>query len=274
MIDNTSDLLPDPDIAIYRRLVGRLLYLTITRPDLSYGVHVLSQFIASPHIDHLQAAYKMVKYIKGTLGQGLFFPRDNSVQLQAYSDSDWGGCSEMRRSLTWYCVMLGGSLISWKCKKQATISRSSAEAEYRSMADTCCEVMWLLQLLKSLQSPSPVPIPLHCDNKSALHIASNPVFHERTKHIEIDCHLVRDQLRSGLITTSHIRTSVQPADVFTKALSSYQLSMLLSKLGVTNLLAPPNLRGDVKYNKTEVSADVAMSSESTCIVKDGQSGNS
>lgn len=145
MIENESEFLFSADIAIYRRLVGRLLYLTITRPDLSYGVHVLSQFISVPRVDHLTAAYKMVKYVKGTVGQGLFFPQKSStsLQLRAFSDSDWGGCTETRRSLTGYCIMLGDSLVSWKCKKQSTVSRSSAEAEYRSIADTCCEIMWL-----------------------------------------------------------------------------------------------------------------------------------
>lgn len=171
--------MPDLDIEIYRRLVGRLLYLTITRPDLSYGIHVLSQFISSPRVDHLTATYKMARYIKGIIGQGLFFLSDSSLQLQAYSDSDWGGCAETIRFFTGYCVMLGNSLISWKCKKQTTVSHSSAEVEYMLMANTCCEDMWLVQLLQVLQFPSLLPIPLFCDNSSALHIASNPVFHER-----------------------------------------------------------------------------------------------
>ncbi|WOH00570.1 hypothetical protein DCAR_0519936 [Daucus carota subsp. sativus] len=253
--DNASPPLVPKHVETYRRLVGRLLYLTISRPDLAYGVHVLSQYISNPRSDHLQAAYKMVRYIKGTVGQGLFFPKDNSNQLCAYSDSDWGACKETRRSLTGYCILLGSSLVSWRCKKQHTVSRSSAESEYRSMADTCCEIVWLVNLLQSLQFPSPVPVPLFCDNKSALYIASNPVYHERTKHIEIDCHFIRDKLSQGLISTGHIRTDSQPADMFTKALSSIQLDNLQSKLGVINLLSPPSLRGDVTlYTSTSKSA--------------------
>lgn len=193
----------------------------------------------------MTAAYKMVKYIKATPGQGLFFPSNSFLQLKAFCDSDWGGCQESRRSLTEYCIMLGNSLVSWKCKKQHVVSRSSTEAEYCTMADTCFEVVWLVNLLWALQSPTPLPISFSCDNKSAIYIASNPVFHERTKYIELDCYFVREKLQEGLISPCHISTNVQPADMFTKTLSSCQLISLQSKLGVSNLFAPPNLRGDV-----------------------------
>ncbi|KAL8136127.1 hypothetical protein AgCh_010650 [Apium graveolens] len=152
--------------------------------------------------------------------------------MTTYCDADWGNCKLNRQSLTGYCVLFGGSVISWKCKKQQTISRSSAEAEYRSMADVCCELSWLTSLCTELHISSLTPIPLFCDNQSALYIASNSVFHERTKHIEIDCHLVHQKLKERLISTQHLSTHEQPADLFTKALSSAQLVYLLSKLGV------------------------------------------
>lgn len=188
-------MLSTSGINTYRRLVGRLIYLTITRPDLSYFVHVLSQFLSCPRTDHLQAVYKVLRYLKQSPGQGILIPSSGSLQLTAFSDSDWGGCPNTRHSLTGFCIMLGSSLISWRCKKQHTVSRSSAEAEYRAMADTCCEVTWLLALLKDLHLPQKLPVPFYCDSKSALYIADNPVFHERTKHIEIDCHLVREKLQ-------------------------------------------------------------------------------
>lgn len=135
--------------------------------------------------------------------------------------------------------------MSWKCKKQHTISRSSAEAEYRSMADSCCEVIWLVDVLKDLRVHVPRPISFHCDSKSAIYIASNPVYHERTKHIEIYCHLVRENFDKGLIIPTYVHTSQQPADIFTKAIGAAALSKLCAKLNICDKFQPSNLRGDV-----------------------------
>ncbi|RVW99352.1 Retrovirus-related Pol polyprotein from transposon RE2 [Vitis vinifera] len=209
------------DASQYRRLVGRLIYLTITRPDLIYAVHILSQFMDTPRQPHLDAAYKTGLVAKTP-----------------------------RRSTTGYCIFFGNAPISWKTKKQGTVSRSSAEAEYRSMATTCCEITWLRSLLADLNVNHAHAVKLFCDNQAAIHIASNPVFHERTKHIEMDCHVVREKVQRGLVKTMHIRTQEQPADLFTKPLSSKQFSTLLSKLGVINIHT--NLRGvlrnEIPYN--------------------------
>lgn len=240
-----SALLSTSESSIYRRLVGRLIYLTVTRPDLSYAVQVLSQFLATPKFDHLQAAYRVVRYLKASPGQGILMSSSGTPTLTAFCDSDWGGCKLSRQSLTGYCVKFGSSLISWKCKKQPTVSRSSTEAEYRSMADTCCEITWLLSLFKTFGYYNLTPVSFYCDSKSALYIASNSVFHERTKHIDIDCHIVREKLQQGVISTCHISTTLQPADMFTKALSAAQLQYFCSKLGVCNLFQPSNLRGAV-----------------------------
>ncbi|KAL9230993.1 hypothetical protein vseg_006271 [Gypsophila vaccaria] len=229
---------PMEDGARYRRLVGRLIYLTLTRPELSYPVHILSQFMQKPTHSHWEAALRVVRYLKGSPGQGILFKSEGPLDLEAYCDADWASCPLTRRSLTAYFICLGGSPISWKTKKQATVSRSSTEAEYRAMASATCEILWLKGLLTSLGVSISHPVRLYCDNEAARHIANNPVFHERTKHIELDCHFIRDELKRDVLTTHHIPTHIQPADILTKALGRQRFHDLLPKLGIFNLHAP------------------------------------
>ncbi|XP_019188316.1 PREDICTED: uncharacterized protein LOC109182623 [Ipomoea nil] len=178
------------DSSQYRRIVGKLLYLTITRPDITFATQQLSQFLDNPTDLHLQAAHRVLRYIKAAPGQGLFFPSTSDLHLKAYSDSDWGACVDTRRSVTGFCIFLGNALISWKSKKQPTVSKSSSEAEYRALAATSCEIQWLIYLLAEFGMIHNEAVAIYCDSKSAVAIAENPVFHERTKHIELDCHLV------------------------------------------------------------------------------------
>ncbi|KAL0307505.1 UNVERIFIED_CONTAM: Copia protein [Sesamum calycinum] len=164
----------------------------------------------------------------------MFFPSKNLLSLRAYSDADWASCVDTRRSLTGYCIFLGDALVSWKTKKHTTVSRSTAEAEYQSMGSTVCELSWVVYLLHDFGISIPTPIPFLCDNQAALHIVNNPIFHERTKHLEIDCHIVRDKFKSGLIAPSHVPSKAQLADIFTKSLPASSFFLLLSKLGLVD----------------------------------------
>jgi hypothetical protein len=235
-LSNKGELLKDP--AVYRRLVGRLIYLTITRPDITYSVHILSRFMHEPRLHHMDAALRVVKYLKSCPGQGLLLHAGNDLSLRAFCDSDWAGCPITRRSTTGYCVFLGKSLISWRTKRQKTVSLSSAEAEYRAMAGTCCELTWLQNLFADLHIPIAKPAMLYCDNQAALHIAANPVFHERTRHIEMDCHFIRDKIIDGSVRTRFVGTLQQLADIFTKALGKERFKNLLHKLGVLDIHSP------------------------------------
>lgn len=160
-----GDPLADP--AAYRRLIGHLLYITTSRPDFSFSVHQLSQFMSCPTTLHYQAVTRVLRYIKSTPAHGLFYSAKSHLQLKVFSDSDWASCSDTRKSITGYCIFLGDSLISWRSKKQTTISQSSSEAEYRALASTVCEIKWLTYILQEIRLPFISPALLYCDSQSA-----------------------------------------------------------------------------------------------------------
>ena len=178
-----------------------------------------------------------MKYLKQTPGQGLLFSSSSPLQLQAYVDTDWGSYVDTRRSTTSFCVFIGDSLISWKSKKQHTVSRSSAEAEYRALASVTSEITWLTNLLKDFEVSLPSAM-VYCDNQAAIHIATNPSFHERSKHIEIDCHFTREKVNAGVLKLVHVPSKHQVADLLTKPLPHSQFVQLISKLGILNPYLP------------------------------------
>ncbi|XP_062093471.1 uncharacterized mitochondrial protein AtMg00810-like [Humulus lupulus] len=232
----TGELLTDP--TQYRRLIGRLLYLTLSRPDITYSVHCLSQFMLAPRTPHLQAIHHLLQYLKGTPGQGLLYSPTSSLHLRGFSDSDWASYPNTRRSTTGFCIFISDSLVSWRTKKQPTISQSSAEAEYRALAATASEITWLQYLLRDLHVLNNTLTFIYCDNSSAIHITNNPTFHERTKHIELDCHFIRDKIRDSSIRLIPISSHLQLADAFTKALPSTALNSHISKMTVHNIYSP------------------------------------
>ncbi|GKB45963.1 RNA-directed DNA polymerase [Tanacetum coccineum] len=178
------------------------------------------------------AAMHLLRYLKGSINKGLFYPVQTNLKVAGFSDADWASCIMSRKSLTGYCIFLGHSLISWKTKKQTTVLRSSTEAEYKSMAATTCELVWLTYLLKDLHINVQVPITLFCDNKDAQQIAANPCYHERTKHLDIESHFTRDKVQEGFLQTAYIPTHLQLVNVMTKALGATFDSS--DELGIAN----------------------------------------
>jgi hypothetical protein len=210
-------------------MVGALQYATFTRPDIQFAVNQVCQFMHSPSSNHLVAAKQILHYLKGSLDLVIFF-QPGPLQLIAFTDIDWARDPHDHRSTSGLTVFLGNNPITWLSKKQHTVSHSSAEAEYRSLATGVAELAWLRQVLCDMGLFLPSGPVIWCDNTSALALASNPVFHGRTEHIEIDFHFVRERVVRGDIRLQFISTDDQVADLFTKAFSSPRFSKLRSKL--------------------------------------------
>ncbi|GJW38085.1 ribonuclease H-like domain-containing protein [Tanacetum coccineum] len=187
---------------------------------------------------HLDMPLRVLKYLKLAPDLGVeFLKRKGIFDVVSYSHSDWSKCQVTRKSVLGYCVFVNGNLVSWKSKKQATLSKSSDKAEYRAMASATCEVMWIIKILKDFNIDNVIPASLFCDNKSAIQIAANPVMHEKTKHFDIDVHLVREKIAPGLIKTVKLESKNQIANILTKALGTFQHPFMVRKLGLLNMFA-------------------------------------
>ena len=225
------------DPTLYRSLAGALQYLTFTCPDISYAVQQVCLYMHDPRIEHMAAIHRILRYVKGTLPYGLQLHRSNISTLLSYTDADWGGCPDTRRSTSGYCVFLGDNLISWSAKRQPTVSKSSAEAEYRGVANVVSETCWIRNLLLELHCPINTATLVYCDNISAVYLAGNPVHHQRTKHIEIDIHFVREKVKRGDVRVLHVPSRYQIADIFTKGLPQVLFDDFRSSLSVSK---PPD----------------------------------
>lgn len=237
-----GEKLGEKDATQYRSVVGALQYLTLTRPDISFSVNKVCQFLQNPTTVHWATVKRILRYVKGTLGLGLKVEKSSSNIVSAYSDADWADCLDDKRSTGGFAVFLGSNLISWNARKQATVSRSSTEAEYKALANATAEIMWVRKLLEELGISHPGPSQLWCDNIGATYLSVNPVFHARTKHIEIDYHFVREQVAQKQLALQFVPSQDQVADGFTKALPVRQLQMFRNNLNLVDL----RLRGSVR----------------------------
>lgn len=233
------------DPQFYRSIVGGLQYLTFTRQDISYAVNYVCQFMQSPTNIHFQFVKRILRYIRGSLDYGVRLLAHNLLILYGFSDADWAGCPNTRRSTTGFCTYLGGNCISWSAKKQPTVACSSTEAEYRALASTSAELTWLTYILRDIGLHLSHPPLLYCDNISALQLTVNPIFHARTKHVEIDYHFVREKVASGSLVTQFIPSPQQVADIFTKPLLRKPFHLLRTKLGLWQV-PQPSLREHVE----------------------------
>ena len=235
---SAADGPPVSDATNYRSLTGALQYLTFTRPDITYAVQQVCLHMHDPREPHLSAVKRILRYLRGTLDHGLLLRHGAASELTVYTDADWAGCPDTRKSTSGYAVFLGDNLVSWSSKRQNTVSRSSAEAEYRAVANGVAEACWLRQLLHELHHPLQKSTLVYCDNVSAVYLSSNPVQHQRTKHVEIDLHFVRERVSTGDVRVLHVPTTSQFADIFTKGLPTSVFAEFCSSLNVVSSDAP------------------------------------
>lgn len=222
------------DATLYRQLVGSLIYLTTTWPDLAYSVSVLSQFMSRPLDSHWNAAKCVLRYLSGTCNYGILYTDSSDVTLAGYSDSDWAGNLDDRRSITGYAFSIGSGVISWCSKKKSTVALSSCEREYQALCAATCEAIWLRRLLSDAGEGQKAATNIKTDNQSTIKLAYNPVFHKNTKHIDTQFHFVREKIQSKEICVDYCNTCDNLADIFTKPLGRIEFELLRGMLGVHN----------------------------------------
>ncbi|XP_050889236.1 uncharacterized mitochondrial protein AtMg00810-like [Lathyrus oleraceus] len=204
------------DPSLYRSLARALQYLTFTRLDISYVVQQVCLHMHAPRMEHMLALKRILRYVQGILHFGIHLSPSPITKLISYTDVDWGGCPDTIRSTSGYWVFLGDNLISWSSKRQPTLSRSNAEAEYRGVTNVVSESCWIHNLLLELHFPIPQATLVYCDNVSVIYLSGNPMQHQHTKHIEMDIHFVREKVARGQARVLHVHSRHQIADIFTK----------------------------------------------------------
>ena len=219
----------------YRSMIGSLLYVTTSRPDVKQVVGMVARFQDAPKESHVQAVKRIFRYLKGTIDLGLWYPRKNSFSLKAYSDADWEGCVDDIKSTSGGAFFLGESLVAWTSKKQSSISLSTIEVEYIAVAECCTQVEWMKQTLQDIKVVFEEPTTIYYDNTSAISLSKNLVQHSKAKHIPIKYHYLRDQAASKNIKLEYVPTQEHIAYIFTKPLSRDVFEYLRQRLGVVPL---------------------------------------
>jgi transposase InsO family protein len=236
-MSTTTKLCPDNsgksiDPKLYRSMIGSLLYLTASRPDIACSVGMCARFQANPKESHLVAVKRIIRYVHGTTDLGLWYSCESNVVLVGYSDADWAGNVEDRKSTSGGCFYVGTNLVAWLSKKQASVSLSTAEAEYIAAGSCCTQLLWMKQMLSDF-GMSQGSMTIYCDNTSAINISKNPVQHSRTKHIDIRHHFIRDLVEENIVNLSHVPTERQKADIFTKPLDKNRFISLRREIEIT-----------------------------------------
>lgn len=229
---NDGDPLSPEDTTRYRSVVGALQYLSFTRPDISFAVNRVCQYLAAPTTTHWVAVKRILLYLHATADQGLCINKSGSLLLTGFSDADWAGNPDDRRSTGGYAIYLGSNLVSWSSRKHPTVSRSSTEAEYKAVANTTAKLIWIEVLLRELDIPPSRPPVLWCDNVGATYLSANPIFHRRTKHVEVDYHFVRKRVAASRLNVRLISSKDQIADIMTKTLPGPAFSKICTNLNL------------------------------------------
>ena len=215
-------------------MIGSVLYLTGTQLDIMHAVGIVGRFQANPKESHLQAVKRIFKYLQGTHNFCLWYPRDTDVTLHAYTDADWEGSIDDRKSTSGAAFCMGSRLVSSFNKKQSSIALSTAEAEYVAAASCYTQLLWMMQTLQEIQITCTSPISILCDNTSAISISKNLVMHSKTKHIPIKYHFLREQVLEQKVKLEYVPSKEQVADIFTKPLPRETFEYLRKKLGVVD----------------------------------------
>jgi len=199
----------------YRSMIGSLLYLTGTQPDIMHVVGIVGRFRENPKETHLQVVKRIFKYLQGTQNYGLWYPRDTNLTLHSYIDAYWAGSVDDRKSSSGGALFMGSRLVSWFSKKQSSIALSTAEAEYVVVASCCTQLLWMMQTLQDLQITCTPPISIFCDHTSAISISKNLVMHSKTRHILIKYHFLLEQVLEQKVRLEYVPSKEQVADILT-----------------------------------------------------------